>query len=104
MEYCNGGDLYHKLLKVEKLSEKNAKRIIKQTLLALKHLHDHNIAHRDLKLENILFIKDDIKSDIKLIDFGISAILDNPKEIMNATVGTPLYFAPEVLYEEGYDM
>ena len=40
-------------------------------MLALTHLHSKKVAHRDLKLENILVDGD----DIKIIDFGISQLL-----------------------------
>ena len=73
MEYCNGGELFERLLKIERFGEAEAKRIIKQCLQALKHLHDRNVAHRDLKPENVLFTSED--SDIKLIDFGMSKLM-----------------------------
>ena len=72
MEYCKGGDLADKLVSIKRFKETDAKKIIKQSLYALKHLHDHKIAHRDLKPENILFTTE---GDIKLIDFGISKML-----------------------------
>lgn len=58
-----------------------------------------NIAHRDLKLENIVMEG----SDIKIIDFGISKLLQSRSQIMEASVGTPLYVSPEVL-DGNYDI
>ena len=57
------------------------------------------IAHRDLKLENIMISN----QDIKIIDFGISKLLQSQSQTMNARVGTPLYVSPEVL-DGKYDL
>ena len=73
VEYCKDGDLYSKLELVGRFKEADAKRIVRQCLLALSHLHSQNIAHRDVKLENILVNGE----DIKLIDFGISLLMSN---------------------------
>jgi len=66
--------------------------------LALSYLHNNNVVHRDLKLENWLYEskKDDAK--LKLIDFGFSkkvASMEDTK--MTSVVGTSYYIAPEVL-------
>lgn len=55
---------------------------------ALSYLHDRNIVHRDIKLENILIGKD---RSVKLIDFGFS-IEENSK--LYVFCGTPSYIAP----------
>lgn len=45
---------------------------------AINYLHKNNIVHRDLKPENFLFNqKNKDKTDIKLIDFGLSKILND---------------------------
>jgi serine/threonine protein kinase len=41
---------------------------------AVNHMHVSGIVHRDIKPENILFVDNTERSDIKLIDFGLSAI------------------------------
>ena len=64
-------------------------------------MHQHNIAHRDFKPENILFTADD--KDIKLIDFGISKMLQVNSQVMHEKIGTAFYVAPEVL-DRKYDM
>ena len=73
VEYCKGGDLASQLEKNGKFEEQKVKRIIKQSLKAVKSLHMKNIAHRDLKLENIMMEG----NDIKIIDFGISKLLQS---------------------------
>jgi len=95
MELCRGGELFQELVAVERFSEHKAKRIIKQTLQAISHLHELNIAHRDLKPENIML--DLNKSDIKLIDFGMSKLCTDKNLLMNTKLGTPYYVSPEVL-------
>jgi len=55
-------------------------------------LHENGILYRDLKLENILYDKED-DDCIKLIDFGASLIATEATD----KVGTPYYMAPEVL-------
>ena len=52
--------------------------IIKQVLLAVNYMHEQNITHRDLKLENLLCDATDSsdKLTVKLIDFGFACFFD----------------------------
>ena len=78
-------------------------KIFKQILEGLKHLEEKKIMHRDIKLDNILL---DENNDIKISDFGISAIhADNPTDNPNSDllvsnftrVGRRDFVAPEIL-------
>ena len=68
---------------------------------AVEELHDHNIAHLDLKLENVLFTTD---GELKLCDFGCALetkegeTLPVPKH----KVGSPVYCAPELGFGTEY--
>lgn len=103
-EYCESGTLNDLELPIQEL-EKSC-RIIYQIALALKHMHNLNITHRDIKAENILFDKNGL---VKLCDFG-SATRDSHKPTMDWTLNqrrtvmeemerhtTPLYRPPEIL-------
>ena len=57
------------MILIMNLFKKNCKFIFKQIIEALFYLHENNIIHRDIKLENII-IKN--KTEIKIIDFGFS--------------------------------
>ncbi len=52
------------------MPEGEIRRIWGQVMMAVGYLHEKNIAHRDIKLENILLTKD--LETVKLIDFGFS--------------------------------
>jgi len=56
----------------------------------MKYLHEQNIAHRDLKLENILVDSD---NRIKIIDLGFSQFI-KPGDKLNVYCGTPSYMSP----------
>jgi calcium-dependent protein kinase len=99
--YCSGGELFEKIQKSSKFTEKQAAAYIKQLLSAIVYLHHRNIVHRDLKAENILFDIPGEESNLKLIDFGISSEFVAGKK-MTDPLGTPYYIAPEVLLEN-YD-
>ena len=56
-----------------------------------------------MKPENILFVNRS-RTDIKVIDFGLSKQLQAPDQQMNTRIGTPYYVSPEVLLgEQPYD-
>jgi len=56
--------------------------------------------HRDLKLENLLLVRQN-SLDIKVADFGLSTIYT--KKPLFTACGTPFYVAPEVVLGEGYN-
>ena len=110
MEECNGGEFFDSLAKRAKeknmYTEKECARIFKQILEAVNYLHAHGVCHRDLKPENILFSNVADDSCLKLIDFGLSKVLDGESN-MKKTVGTTFYMAPEVIqgnYNEKCDI
>jgi NIMA (never in mitosis gene a)-related kinase len=70
-----------------------------QICLALKHVHDRKILHRDLKSQNIFLTK---KGMIKLGDFGIARVLSDTKSKAKTVVGTPYYLSPEIIKSEPY--
>jgi serine/threonine protein kinase len=71
LELARGTSLLKSLKASHKFTEPDAKIIFKKILLGVEYLQSLNIAHRDLKLENIIIDKN---KGIKLIDFGFAAI------------------------------
>lgn len=69
-------------------------KIIKQVLSCVNYLHSKDIAHRDLKLENILLEVPKNFDSVKVIDFGTAHEITGG--FMTEIVGTPYYIAPEV--------
>mmetsp|Transcript_92698 Transcript_92698/g.215427 ORF Transcript_92698/g.215427 Transcript_92698/m.215427 type:complete len:599 (-) Transcript_92698:282-2078(-) len=95
MEYMEGGELYDRLAARRQYTEEDAGETAYQILLAVAYLHAHQIAHRDLKLENFLYEKKD-NDLLKLIDFGFAKFWD-PSTTMSQSCGSLHYVAPEVL-------
>ena len=63
--------------KNEKLDESEAANIIYSLTNAVLHCHERGIVHRDIKLDNLLVIKEaDMPFIIKLSDFGLSKKLE----------------------------
>ncbi len=107
-ELCSGGELFDRIVAEEFFTEPMAARTFKQILMALNYCHSENIVHRDLKPENFLFQSKDASSDLKIIDFGLSKIMDSGRlQRMKTRAGTPYYISPEVLmgnYDVSCDM
>ena len=80
----------------------SVKNIFSQIASAIKYAHSLNIAHLDLKLENILLYNyDEYKYHVKIIDWGFS--YDYSKNnLINFNRGTKSYIAPEVLFKFYY--
>lgn len=70
--------------------------------VAVKYLHDLNIAHRDLKPENLLYTSPHANAVLKLTDFGFAKETFT-KDTLQTPCYTPYYVAPEVLGPEKYD-
>jgi len=80
-------------------AESEARSIFISIMSALKHCHSKSIAHRDIKLENILVDK---KGRAFLIDFGLCAFVE--KGILNREwCGSDNYIAPELCRRKPYD-
>ncbi len=99
MEYIEGSDL-HTLYIKNKLpfntEDELISNILQPLINGLKCLHKHNIAHRDIKLENIMYDKKN--NTYKWIDFGLSCRL----KCSQGPVGNYSTMAPEVLLKETF--
>lgn len=99
-DYMSGGELFWHLQKEGRFKEDRAKFYIAELILALEHLHNHDIVYRDLKPENILL---DANGHIALCDFGLSKANLAANATTNTFCGTTEYLAPEVLLDDqGY--
>lgn len=100
-ELATGGELFERLFERGKFSEKDAVQIIKSVLDGLEYLHEHDIVHRDMKPENLLFKTLESDSDLVICDFGI-AKTSSQTSALETVCGSPGYVAPEVLTQKGY--
>ena len=85
----------------ENINEEEASTIITQLLNAVHYLHSHEIVHRDIKPENIMLSENNDLTSLKLIDFGLSALLVNEYQ-EREYCGTFLYMSPEQLEQKMY--
>lgn len=98
MEYAECGDLskaIHAQRTAKKFFEEN--QILDwftQICLAMKHVHDRKILHRDIKGQNIFITK---ANTLKLGDFGIARVLNKTQDKARTVVGTPYYLSPEII-------
>ena len=98
MEYCDGKDIMDYILSRNFLTELDSLKYFQQLINALFYLHSQNIAHRDIKIDNILL---DRNKNLKLIDFGLSTKYSDDK-LLDQPCGTIVYSAPEVLEGKPY--
>jgi tRNA A-37 threonylcarbamoyl transferase component Bud32 len=119
MEYCQEGDLFNLvqrgyLTKEDRLSDRLC--LFKQLVQAVNYLHAHGIAHRDIKLENLLVTS---QSKLKITDFGVSEVFSGIHPGLRAAggqcgkdmsdirlcapgiCGSMPYIAPEVVIKKG---
>ena len=101
MEYVAYGDLYTYIESHGPLSEEKAKDVFAQIVSAIEYCQANLIAHRDLKLENIL-ISDTKKITVKIADFGLATFI-NVNDNHKTKCGSIHYVAPEVITDADYN-
>lgn len=123
MNYCHGGNLLSFLLQHNQQANLHnltywtyIRRIACELIVTAAYLHNHNVIHRDIKLENILLLyspeevnqilaNDQIMATpfINLSDFGLSKKLDSPDQLLQTRCGSQDYISPEILMGLKYD-
>ncbi|XP_034418675.1 testis-specific serine/threonine-protein kinase 6 [Cyclopterus lumpus] len=97
MEFCEKGDLLKHITVNGALPEHSVCRLFTQLCNGVQYLHNRDVAHRDLKCENILL---DINLHLKVCDFGFSKRLtyaDGRMMLSETFCGTSSYASPEIL-------
>jgi tetratricopeptide (TPR) repeat protein len=99
MEYVEGLDLKQMIRDEGAQPIETALAIARQILGALAEAHRHGIVHRDLKPENVMVIRGSGPPRVKVLDFGLSKLVDRPLDAsltaIGRVMGTPLYMSPE---------
>lgn len=101
LEYCPGKSVWDYLNKSKngRLNESETRKILKDVIQGLVYLHDQNIIHHDLKLENFLIGAD---GKVKIADFGLSTLLESKYDKICSYCGTPCYMSPEIIENENH--
>ncbi|KAJ8868658.1 hypothetical protein PR048_030197 [Dryococelus australis] len=97
MSFASGGDLLGHIRSHGPVPEPRSRKWFRQILEGLRYMHEQNIAHRDLKCENILL---SAHYNIKIADFGFACYCVDSNSIRTLSrtfCGSAAYAAPELL-------
>jgi serine/threonine-protein kinase len=103
MEFLEGKDLEALIAERGRLPEAEAIEYVLQACKAMQEAHDQGIVHRDLKPQNLFLThRPDGTPLVKVLDFGISKLIEKDAQSMSMTasaaiIGSPAYMAPEQL-------
>mmetsp|Transcript_6131 Transcript_6131/g.9350 ORF Transcript_6131/g.9350 Transcript_6131/m.9350 type:complete len:298 (+) Transcript_6131:2864-3757(+) len=102
MNFADGGDLEGRIKKQSgrHFPEQQVVDWAIQICLALKHIHDRKILHRDIKSQNIFLMRNGM---VKLGDFGIAKTLNSTVAMARTQIGTPYYLSPEICKNKAYN-
>ncbi|GBG30271.1 Protein kinase, putative [Hondaea fermentalgiana] len=122
MDLAEGGELFDRIIERGELSEQAAASMFLSAVEGVAHLHKLNIAHLDIKPENLLLTSKNEDAGIKIADFGLaidmtgvedhdarkSEVLcacadEDTAQGITECVGTPAYWAPEMVKNEPFD-
>ncbi|RLW03265.1 hypothetical protein DV515_00006658 [Chloebia gouldiae] len=92
MELCPGGNLMHKIYEKKRLEEHEARKYIRQLILAVEHLHRAGVVHRDLKIENLLLDED---NNIKLIGMEPDIRIGTVRRSSLPVISRPTWSVPQ---------
>ena len=98
-EFMSGGELFERITAEDyTMSEAEVVNYMRQIIEAVKHMHENNIVHLDLKPENIM-CQTRKSTNVKVIDFGLATKLE-PDSAVKITTGTAEFAAPEIVDRE----
>ncbi|KAM7509607.1 hypothetical protein LguiA_020060 [Lonicera macranthoides] len=100
-EYMDRGSLADVIRQVKTILEPYLAVVCKQVLQGLVYLHhERHVIHRDIKPSNLLV---NHKGEVKITDFGVSAMLASSMGQRDTFVGTYNYMSPERISGSTYD-
>ncbi|XP_021723519.1 mitogen-activated protein kinase kinase 6-like [Chenopodium quinoa] len=101
LEYMDRGSLADVIKQVKTILEPYLAVVCKQVLQGLVYLHnERHVIHRDMKPSNLLV---NHKGEVKITDFGVSAVLASSMGQRDTFVGTYNYMSPERISGSSYD-
>ena len=101
MEYCDGGDVYEYLkqnccdFKYDKQKYNFLWEFCQQVPRGLEYIHEKNIIHRDIKLQNVLIKYKNDKVEFKISDFGFACYDLSDNDDVDRGRGTEVPESPE---------
>ena len=101
-ELMNGGELFDRIASKVSYNEDEARNVTRTLLKVLEFCHSKQVAHRDLKPQNLLLTSKNSDIDIKVADFGFAKKCGADGHF-KTQCGTPEYVAPEILNSVPYD-
>jgi serine/threonine protein kinase len=100
MEHLSGGTVMERMTRDTAFDENTCCRVASHVFMALEFMHAQGLVHRDLKLENLLFVSDDPQhpdyEKVKVTDFNLANVTGD-SATLRTVCGSPLYLAPEVV-------
>ncbi|WP_437971822.1 protein kinase [Sorangium sp. So ce260] len=106
LEYVDGETLTARCQRTRGIEPNEAKRLMLQVLDAIGFAHERGVVHRDLKPHNIMVAGSGKRTHVKVLDFGIAALIGEARAADYRALtptgefnGTPAYMAPEQLVQ-----